>query len=173
MCQNVNWALVVQPPSQLNWAKPLEIMPVTSCFLKMAQWEYEMKPMKINSPSIQWQVTGEGRGYSATWKEKKSRLVTGRINNSECSISKAEFYEAPVDKVTPVRENNSVSPSFKGGKELSSSNWIFYFSHSEFMGKKESREKKNIAHKVKMRSYKHQKDGKLHIDIVYQDWKTI
>lgn len=69
----------------------------------------------------------EGRGCGATWKQKKSRLVTGGINNSECSISKVEFYEAPEDKVTPERENNAESSSFMRGEELGSRSCIFYF----------------------------------------------
>lgn len=34
-------------------------------------------------------------------REETSRLVTGCINNSGSRISKADFYEAPEDKVTP------------------------------------------------------------------------
>lgn len=77
--------------------------------LRKTQWECEMKTSSMTSHRR------EGRGCGATWKQKKSRLVTGGINNSECSISKVEFYEAPEDKVTPERENNAEFSSFMGG----------------------------------------------------------
>lgn len=63
----------------------------------------------INRPPLQWQVTGEGQRYITMWKDRKSRSVTGWINNSDCRISRADFYEASEDNVTPERKHSTVS----------------------------------------------------------------
>lgn len=106
--------------------------------LEKAQWEYVIKSGEnkqlFSSMTSHWR---EGRGCGATWKQKKSRLVTGGINNSECSISKVEFYEAPEDKVTPERKTTLSLPRLLGGKN-SVQGAAYFISPAFVLGEKEN-----------------------------------
>lgn len=95
-----------------------------------------------NSPPLQWQVTGEGQRYITMWKGKNSRLVTDWINNSYCSISKADFYEALEDKVTPAWKNSSVS--FDYGKARVAEYFIFLLNIPLSKNRTGYRKKRNI-----------------------------
>lgn len=92
-------------------------MLVMSILLWMWNENYE------NSP-LQRQVTGEGQRHITVWKN--NRLVAGGINNSECSISKADFCEVSEDKVTPVRKT-ALYPLFTEKRLVQIAEFFFVF----------------------------------------------
>lgn len=85
----------------------MQFCPATFYSYSVGMWSEKYE----NSLTLQCQLKGEGQTYITMWKEKNNRLVTGWINNSVCSISKADFFIKPQKTRSHLRGKTALIPS--------------------------------------------------------------